>query len=503
MKKTSAALWKGVSVDAIMPTRREFLAGFGAAAIVVGFDIGGRRWVTAAQAAARGCDFSGVPPLDGRLLQDRATLAEHSHDLGNMARSEPCALLQPGSVLDIQKMVRFCRTHGIKVSARGSGHTMFGQSLSPGLMILMRSLDKIHSIAPQGADVDAGVLWPDLLRAAYEKGLTPPAMVGFKLTIAGTLSVGGVPGTPSEGVQLDRVQELEVVTGTGELVRCSVTENRELFDVVLGGLGQCGVITRAKLDLVPAPQRVRRYEIHYTDVATLFSDWKIIRERGEFDDAVGMWHPNGSGLSPVLALSAFYDLRGTLPDRLRLLRGLSIEAQLALERDMGFIDHKLEFDTVVDALMLTGWGELTKPWFDVFLPESKAEQFVAEVAPWVPVTETRPGALLLLFAINRAKLSRPFFRIPEDDGGKYIFLFDILGASLLPHDQKYARQMLRRNRRLYEKARDLGGTLYPIGATPMRRRDWMRQYGNMWPELVRRKQLYDPANILGPGPGIF
>lgn len=157
-----------------MPTRREFLAGLGAVAVVVGFDLRERRWVTAAE-AARGCDFNRVPPLDGELLQDRAARAEASHDLGNIAHVEPCAVLQPGSVLDIQKMIRFCRAHGIKVSARGAGHTMFGQSLSPGLMIQMRCLRTIHSIGPPGADVDAGVLWPELLRAAYEQRLRPPA----------------------------------------------------------------------------------------------------------------------------------------------------------------------------------------------------------------------------------------------------------------------------------------------------------------------------------------
>jgi hypothetical protein len=46
-------------------------------------------------------------------------------------------------------------------------------------------------------------------------------------------------------------------TGKGELVTCSSHTNSELFYAVLGGLGQFGIITRARIALEPAPKRVR------------------------------------------------------------------------------------------------------------------------------------------------------------------------------------------------------------------------------------------------------
>ena len=46
------------------------------------------------------------------------------------------------------------------------------------------------------------------------------------------------------------------VTGKGELVTCSEDRNSELFHAVLGGLGQFGIITRARIALEPAPHRV-------------------------------------------------------------------------------------------------------------------------------------------------------------------------------------------------------------------------------------------------------
>lgn len=47
-------------------------------------------------------------------------------------------------------------------------------------------------------------------------------------------------------------------TGKGELITCSKDQNSELFYAVLGGLGQFGVITRARIALERAPRRVKR-----------------------------------------------------------------------------------------------------------------------------------------------------------------------------------------------------------------------------------------------------
>lgn len=44
--------------------------------------------------------------------------------------------------------------------------------------------------------------------------------------------------------------------GTGEVVNCSKDQNGELFHSVLGGLGQFGIITRARILLEPAPSMV-------------------------------------------------------------------------------------------------------------------------------------------------------------------------------------------------------------------------------------------------------
>jgi FAD/FMN-containing dehydrogenase len=45
-------------------------------------------------------------------------------------------------------------------------------------------------------------------------------------------------------------------TGRGEIVTCSPSKDADLFNAVLGGLGQFGIITRARILLQEAPQKV-------------------------------------------------------------------------------------------------------------------------------------------------------------------------------------------------------------------------------------------------------
>ena len=46
-----------------------------------------------------------------------------------------------------------------------------------------------------------------------------------------------------------------VFIGQGNIVTCSPDKNSEVFYAVLGGLGQFGVITRARIPIGPAPTR--------------------------------------------------------------------------------------------------------------------------------------------------------------------------------------------------------------------------------------------------------
>ncbi|HKY93311.1 MAG TPA: FAD-binding protein, partial [Nevskiaceae bacterium] len=287
--------------------RRDFLRALGAAGLVVGFSPLSRHWIPAAQASG---DFDAVPALDGEVRMDDASLASATGDNGFMRNLRPQAVLRPGSVDDVVTMVRWCHARRIAVAARGEAHTIFGQSqVDAGLSIDMRSLTTIHAIGTDEADVDAGVLWSELLDAALDHGRTPPVLTGFiALTVGGTLSVGGVSVRRGCGLQIDHVRRIQVVTGVGDLVWCSETEHSDLFEAVLGGLGQFGIITRAVVELVAAPSRSRSWVLQYVDPAAFFRDFQAMLASDRFHcvhgSVVPPSHPSAIAPAPTAAMVA-------------------------------------------------------------------------------------------------------------------------------------------------------------------------------------------------------
>ena len=222
-----------------------------------------------------------LPKLDGQLLTDSATLNAFAQDYGQIVHEQPLAVLRPGSVRDIQRMVRFARRYGIRVVARGQGHQPFGQAqVQGGIAIDMSSLQSVRSVSADAIDVDAGAQWRSVLTNALPYGVAPPVLTSYLgLTVGGTLSIGGIGvRTFRAGAQIDNVLALDVVTGEGDLVTCSASRHRDLFEAVLAGQGQCGVITRAVLRADGVQPQVREYVLPYSDLESLLQAGERLRD---------------------------------------------------------------------------------------------------------------------------------------------------------------------------------------------------------------------------------
>ena len=172
-------------------SRRKILQGAIASAIVIGFDLVNREWVTSVSAAS---EFESLPPLDGRLYTDAATRNAAADDFSHLVRRYPIAVLKPGSVEDVVRIVRFARSHKLKVAARGQAHSTYGQPLLEARIVIdLSPLDTIHSINAEAVEVDAGVLWSQLLQASIERQLTPPVLTDYiELSVGGTSHRYGV-----------------------------------------------------------------------------------------------------------------------------------------------------------------------------------------------------------------------------------------------------------------------------------------------------------------------
>ncbi|EFH84650.1 FAD linked oxidase domain protein [Ktedonobacter racemifer DSM 44963] len=442
-----------------------------------------------------------LPIFEGIFSTEEGDRRLASDDFGHLVHRVPSAVLSPRSVDDVVRVVQYARQHGLTVAPRGQGHSTSGQAqVEGGIVVHLTSLNAITAIHADCVEVEAGALWSTLLQATLAQGLTPPVLTDFTgLSIGGVLSVGGIGGTSYRyGPIVDNVLALEVVTGEGKLETCSPQQQPDLFHNVLAGLGQCGMIVKATLRLVPAPTHARVFHLFYPHVGAMLHDQRLLMRDGRFDYLLGYIIPTPQGTwGYMLEGTIFYTSSAQHPDNAQLLAHLGFIAGIEQVEDMTYLTFANRVVLQVDGLKAQGAWDQQHPWFDVFVPDSKIEPFVSEALAEISPIDF--GLMpILLYGLDSASFRAPLLPAPAE--GTF-FLFDIL-RSLAPSSGTLA-QAIEHNRQLYERSRALGATCYPIGTLNLTPADWQAHFGPQWVGLQRAKQRFDPDDILTPGQNIF
>ncbi len=438
-------------------------------------------------------------------------------DYGRWKFQTPGAVARPRTTEEVAALVRWCHEHGVTVTPRAQGHSQSGQSTNDGGVLLdITAMNEIYAIDGDTllADVQGGVVWRDLVAATNAVGLVPRVLTNnLSVCVAGTVSVAGI-GVASfrYGLQADNVAELEVVTGTGEVVTCSREHNRDLFDVVRCGFGQFGIITRAQVMLRPCKSRVRMYHLLYDDLGAFMRDAERIMDP---DDT--KYHTLESRSAPTLIFTK------RIGDGIKLAQGMQTYAYwtyplfLTVEYEPG--------DTIDDAAFLSGLGyyrrletveysqnefcnrlepifelwhragawEMAHPWMEVILPWDKAQEYIELAQSNLPPQALGAGGHVLLWPAYTGTSDSPLFMHPP---GKLV-----MGWGILPSvPQKFLDQALGQLEMASELAIAYGGKRYLSGYitfdTPER---WAAHFGDEWPRVVAAKRRFDPDNILAPG----
>jgi FAD/FMN-containing dehydrogenase len=173
-----------------------------------------------------------------------------------------------------------------------------------------------------------GCSFIDILEATLPLDLYPTICLEgtLDISIGGLLSVGGVSvALATRGLLIDVVRSLDVITGTGECVSCSATENPDLFRSALGGLGQFGIIVGATLPLGPLPQREVSVTLYYDALCAFMGDAaRFAREHETRCDGLlaGMY---ASSTGPIYSMQVRVfpsDSETTIAARNKVLDGL-------------------------------------------------------------------------------------------------------------------------------------------------------------------------------------
>jgi len=438
-------------------------------------------------------------------------------DFGRLVDRLPGAVARCTSAEEVAEVIRFCRERGIPVVPRGQAHTQSGQATTAGGVLLDTSaMQTIHEVdvAGETATCDAGVVWRDLVDATLAHGMVPRVLTNnLGVTLGGTLSMAGL-GVASfrYGSQADNALELQVVTGTGEVVTCSREENRELFDVVRCGLGQFGIITRARVRLRRCKPRVRKFYLVYDDLATLMEDLPgIMRPDNQTFSSLESWctpclqgiKKIGEGMELGEGMQTFaywlYPLHLTVEldpgeeiDAAQALAGLRYYRHLHTE---DYTQHEFanRMDPVFELWRRSGYWDMPHPWMETTLPWDTARDFIEQVLSITPPQALGPGGHILLWPAYTPPSDVPLFMHPA---GEFV-----MGWGILPG---VPRAFLERGLAQLDMASELsitfGGKRYLSGYITFDTAErWAQHFGDQWPRVCEAKRRFDPNGILAPG----
>lgn len=176
-------------------------------------------------------------------------------DFGRSLSITPERVLREGEDGDIGALMARAAESGRDTAVRGAGRSCNTQTLAPGTVLDNFREDAVPRFTGEEhrVEVPSGMTWYALEKWLNGHGRANAVLPSYlNLTVGGTLSIGGFGhGSLRSGLQIDQVEEIELVDGTGRSLTCSPRENSELFRFALGGLGQVGFIKTAVLRTVP------------------------------------------------------------------------------------------------------------------------------------------------------------------------------------------------------------------------------------------------------------
>ena len=216
-----------------------------------------------------------------RVLTDAEALLQYGRDWTRVHTPAPAAVVLPGSIAEVQALVRLALEHQLALVPSGgrTGLSAGAVACNGEIVVALDRLNRITDFNPIDRTVrcGAGVITAQLQAFAEEQGLFYP--VDF--ASSGSSQIGGNIATNAGGIKVirhgmtrDWVAGLKLVTGSGELLdlnRGLVKNNAgyDLRQLVIGAEGTLGIVVEATMQLTRPPQDLAVLVLGVTDMAAV------------------------------------------------------------------------------------------------------------------------------------------------------------------------------------------------------------------------------------------
>jgi cytokinin dehydrogenase len=429
-------------------------------------------------------------------------LAASASDFGRLVQGKALAVVHPTSTDHVRNVVAWARRHGHKLTPRGGGMSQSGQSVanvSVGVDMRRHSDVAAPDLERRTVVCGSGATWRSVLDRTLASRLAPRvAPLNLDLTVGGTLSAGGFGSTSHRnGIAASTVTTAEVVLGTGEVVRCSASTRRDVFDAVFAGTGRTGIICNVEIQLEPVPDALETVYLLYEDLDAMLADQIAIAASGRALHLESFCSASIQGVRRGLLgrrqpLSYWlYGLHVTVAANrgttaADLLRGLRFTKQLHVEQETDYSAFASRYDVRFEGMRATGAWEHAHPWFEALLPLDSAAAVVRRALEILPPF-FGDGHRVLILAETDHPAAMAFPR------GRPVAIFGIFPVGIPPALREPALAALAR---LNEAVVEAGGKRYMSGwVFEMNTHAWQAHYGPAYGQLLKAQRTFDPDDV--------
>ena len=441
-----------------------------------------------------------------RLKTGPADLEHYGRDWTRRWRPAPLAVDLPGTVEEVQAVVRWANRHKVAIVPSGGRTGLSGGAVAAHgeLVLSLERMNRVLDFDPvdRTLTVQAGTPLEAVQEAARGHGLQYPVDFAAR----GSCTIGGNIATNAGGIRVIRygntrewVAGLKVVTGAGEVLELNrgLVKNSSGYDLrhlFIGSEGTLGIVVEATLKLTdPVPQgsvmllALPSFEV----LMQVFAEFRarLHLEAFEFFTDVALRH--------VLAHGGQAPFAGTYPYYVVTEFAGGDEATEAAA--MAAFEHCMEQGWIVDGVISQSGAQAAQLWR---LREGITES-IARYTPYKNDVSVRISAMPAFLARAQALLGQAYPQYEVvwfghiGDGNLHINVLkpaDVDGAEFVAHCEQVTRL-------LAQALQEHGGSISAEHGIGLVKKPYLGSTRSPEEIALMRgiRRVFDPNGILNPG----
>lgn len=233
-----------------------------------------------------------IPPS----LQDFTTTKTVHRTWAGTFHCKPQAIFQPRNQAEVAELIKQARLHDKTIMTVGSGHSPSDLTMTSQWLCNLDKMDQVLKLeefygATKNGDgkevkfvdltVEAGCRVYQLNEYAKKNKLAIQNLGSIsEQSIAGLISTGTHGSSKYHGLVCEQLVSITIMNSEGKAIKCSTTNNPELFRAALLSLGKIGIIVEVTLRTIPRYTIKSKQEV--INFQTLIRLWDEIWLEAEF-----------------------------------------------------------------------------------------------------------------------------------------------------------------------------------------------------------------------------